>query len=195
MMIFGTTLMVPSGDPQAPQVAIDLTAVAEAEARLHDLKIVNRQTAPELMAAYNAGYLEATRAMATLHFEHSMALRQANKRKAVVMLEVAPQKLQELGLVTARNPAGSEDMRTAVLEQDEEYLQLLDKVDFIKAAYELVKGKAKALENAYNAVKKVIDPNNNNLGNPLLDGASLPDEVEAGQTVHGFGRARYGKGR
>lgn len=169
-------------------VTIQLGDIIQAESRLHEARIANKGTAQELLSVYNQGVLAASRAIAHLKFEHSRAVRAADRRKAIVMLDIAPQVLSAKGLTTTRSPAGNEDLRNSVLNQDEEYLKLLDRADEIKTMVLIVEGKYDALNNAIIAVRRVLDSRD---GMPAL-GGFIPADATAGTEVNAsFGNARY----
>lgn len=177
--------------PGGTEINIDLTPVINAERRLHEIAYVNRETAGSLMVVLNEGYGEAGKILAMLRLEHTRALRDANKRKSIVMLEVAPKKLQELKLTNSKSPAGSADLRQSVLDMDDEWLELMDRANLIEAVADYVKAKQKTLDNGIWNTRKVIDPH----GRPVIGSLSMPkntpDSVEAGMTVGAFGTARY----
>lgn len=180
-----TTLILPRGTLGAGELVLQMANLAHIESRKRESAYVNKETAPELMKVFNEGYCEAQRMMVQVSYEYTMALKEANKRRSIVILDKAPTILKEKGLVNARSPGGSEDLRRAVLESDDEYLALQDTVSLLEAAYELLKGKAKGFEQSYLAVKKIYDVSYTGLGN----GHNLHNPVESNS---GIGKARYG---
>jgi hypothetical protein len=166
-MIEGKIIHVPRGAPGETSFELDLSNVLSIEMRQPEVATVNKETAPELMFIFNKGYSEVSRMMTKVSFEYNQALKFANKRKSVVTLEVAPTILKEKNLVNARSPAGSEDLRRAVLEQDDEYLALVDKVHIIEAFYEFLKTKQKSMEMSYYSCRKIYDGSYASLGSSI----------------------------
>lgn len=140
--------------------SLDLTKVYEAERRIPEIQIVNKETSAGIMAQFMEGYGQASHSHALLTKMLTEAENAAKRRRAIVILDIVPDVLKERGLVTARNPTGSEDLRNAVLETDEDYQKIVDRIAMLQALRALVAGKMKTLEMSYNAVKKVISPDN-----------------------------------
>lgn len=170
MELTRTELIIPAGNPELPDKHIDMVNLYQLEARKQEVAIVNKAKAPELMRAYEQGYGIAARAMVGVRLEINKAKESLDKRKAVVMLDVAPTLLKEKGLTTKAAPAGSLELREAVLSNDEIYLVLLDRVNRLEAAYELLKVKAKGFEMAFQSVRKIYDDLSK--VNILLNGSS-----------------------
>lgn len=161
----GVTLSLPRGTPDLSTLIIDLENINRLEARMAEIGGATKETAAELMQAFNEGYSELTKAMAKISYEYNQALKNSNKRRGIVLIDIAPEKLKNKGLATSRSPGGSEDLRKAVLDTDEEYLKLLDVLYALEAAYEFLKGKAKSFENAYKTTSNIFYVHNNALGN------------------------------
>lgn len=190
----GSTLSVPRGNPGLQSLMLDLQTVSALEQRMNEISYVTKETAPELMQAFNEGYCEVTRMMSKVSFEYSQATKNLNKRKGIVVLDVAPEVLKEKGLLSNRSPAGSEDLRKAVLDTDVEYLGLLDIVAALEAAYEFLRGKAKGFENAFRTTKAVFDITNSHLGNlhNLRSGAERDNNLTELHAEIGKPRYNYG---
>lgn len=157
MELTKTELIIPSGNPELPDKHIDMTKLYELEARKQEVAMVNKMRAPELMRAFEQGYGLAARAMVGIRLEVDKAKEALNKRKAIVTLDIAPDVLKKKGLTTKASPAGSVEMREAVLANDEEYLSLLDRANRLEAAYELLKVKSKGFEMSFMSVRKIYD--------------------------------------
>lgn len=151
-----TTLTLQSAREPGATFAINLTKTKQAESRVHEIAIVNRTTAPNLLAEFNEAWLDLSQQLPVVTFEWNKAIAAAEQRKAVVMLDVAPTLLKEKGLTTTRDPNGTKDMRESVLQLDGEYRQLIDHIQMIEAVHKLLSNKLKALEMAYSSVKKVL---------------------------------------
>lgn len=157
-MNYGTLLKVPRGTPDLAPMELELGEIAAIERRKIEVAVVNKETAPELMMMFNNAYCDVLRYMSQVSFEYNMAVKYANKRKAVVNLDVAPEIFKQ------KNLKSSEDLRNSVLALDEEFLALQDKVYMLEAVYEFLKAKAKGFEMAYHSVKKIYDVTNSSLG-------------------------------
>lgn len=184
------SIVVPRGVPGLAPVTIDITVLVRAEARIVEVAAVTPVKAPELLATFNIAFLEASKFIALVEQELVQAKRFADKRRSVVILDVVPQVLATKGLATAKNPMGSEDLRRAILDGDEEYQKCLDRVNVIECYLELLKGKQKGIEMAYTSVKKLLGEQAFNFGNNHNLSAGGEDGATAGQKV-GFGKPRY----
>jgi hypothetical protein len=182
-------LVVPRGDPGKASMAFDLSEVDRAEGRVAEIAALTPTKAPELMAAFNTAYIKAIKAQAAIQHELVVARRAVEKISAIVTLDRIPEVLKARGLATAKNPMGSEDIRTAILNSDPEFEAAQTRADFIACCLELVKGKAKAMEMAYTAVKKMLGEQSFNYRGPnTSSGAENPTGPRPNP---GFGRPRY----
>lgn len=193
---YGKLLVCPSGVKGGALIKFELGTVLDAESRLGEVARVTPGSAPSLLAAFNQGYLDLGRMMARLKMEHGKAVRTANRRKSQVILDVAPKLLLEKGLINSRSPAGSQDLREAVLDQDDEYQAHMDRVDMIAAVHADLHNRQKSVEMAYTAVKRIIDRGaGNGLGDIRTGIVDIPTDVEVGMEMSHTqsGKARYGK--
>lgn len=158
MFELGTFLKIPRGTPDVPAMEFELKDIEITERRKLEIAYANKETAPELMQAFNTAYCSVTRMMAQVSYEYTQAKKYADKRRGVVILDIAP------GLLASRGLKTSEDLRRAVIDQDEEYLALCDKVSMLEATYEYFRSKAKGFEMAYQSAKKIFDVTNGSLG-------------------------------
>lgn len=174
-------LVCPSGDPNRTSLKFEMAEVLQVEARINEVAYVTPEKAPELLSTFNRTFLDLTRKISLVELERQKAVREANKRKSVVILDEAPRILREKNLTKDSNPAGSADLREAVLNNDDPYLNLLERVDQISAIHELLRGKLKAIEMAYTSVKKILGESAFNYN---THNTSAPDEIsgEAGTT-------------
>lgn len=196
MEIKERTLTVPAGTPGGQPIQIDLTEIVALEARKNEVASVTKAKAAELMSAMERGYSAAARVLTNIAWEVKKAEDSVEKRKSIVVLEVAPQYLQSRGLVTGRSPGGSEDQRTSVLATDNEYMALRENVDRLKAVQEYFRVKVKGFEMAFSAIKKVYDSLN---AYGMVEGADMKfpgsssDAVIPGNTPGStaIGKPRY----
>ncbi len=158
-----------------------------------EISAVTPAKAPELLATFNVAYMDLSKMVTLLDTEVVWAKRTADKIKSVVILDRAPVILMQKGLVNAKNPAGSADLRDAVLLADEEYLKATDTLNTIETFRELLKGKLKGIEMAYTSVKKILgETNAHNYGSGARLPAGNEGNAQAGHVVarEGFGKAR-----
>lgn len=154
LILEGTEIICPKVDGR--YTLIDLRTVSAYEARLDEIAIVTKHKAPELLAMYNRAYLEVCKMSVTLEAELAAAERQRGEIRSKIILDEVPRILKEKGLATAKSPAGSEDLRSAVLDGDTKYQDAVELCEQIRCVIVLLRGKQKAFENAYTAVKKIM---------------------------------------
>ncbi len=189
------TMTVPAGTPGEQPLRLDIAEILSLEARKEEAATVSKVKAPELMAAMERGYSCASRLLTMVTWEVKKAESAVLKRRSIVVLEIAPQYLQERGLVTGRSPGGSEDQRTSVLSTDAEFVALSDNVDQLKAVQEFLKIKVRGFEMTFSAIKKVYDTLS---GYGMMDTkadrsypANVNTNTTAGDTTGHVGKPRY----
>ena len=190
-------ISIPRGDvgldaePSKAVFVLEATDMQTAEARLFEVATVTPHKANELLALFNNAFLIAGKGLVQARYQHVKAEQAVSKRRAVIVTDILPTKLQEKGLATARSPLGSEDIRAAFIEQDEDFIALTNRKDQIRAVVELLDLKKKAFENAYSSVKKILGENNYTATNRDLSGGHGDDPIEAGDNItprpHGWG--------
>jgi hypothetical protein len=186
------SLLAPAGDST---VAIPIRSVYEAESRIPEVAMVNAQKAPELLATFNIAYLDIKDVLLKLQYLLVEAEKAANRRRAIVILDEVPKILASKGISNARSPGGSEDQRNAVLDLDDGFVALMDKVHLTKALIELMEGKLKGIEWAFTSVKKILGQENGwrDLNqNRNLSAGPLPETTTAGTLDPNSIRARFG---
>lgn len=162
----------------------DLRQIRHAEARLPEVAIITKEKAPELIAEFNQACLDSGRAMARIHKELNEAKRLADRRAANVRLSLTNDYLEERGL------NNSKDVRDACVAADEEYNEILEKIEFLNAMYMLWQTKAKAFDRAYQAIKKLIDPYSDTLDRRASISAEPQRDDEPGSNI---GRPRHAR--
>ena len=143
-------MVVPSSRKDLGVHTFSLTNIREAESRIHEIAVVNRTKAPELLACFNVAFLNLSNYTATLKAEQILAKRRLREVSAMVILDRAPQILLDRGLPQ------SKDLREAVMMKDLEYLSALDQTNMIEATLEFLEGKKEAITMAYTAVKRLL---------------------------------------
>lgn len=135
---------------------IELKKVAVREARLAEVQFVKPGTAPELLAEYNEGFLEINDYLGVLRSELINSESELGRIRSKIILDEIPKILKERGLSSPRSPLGSEDLRNAILDGNDEYVEVRDRCHQIECVIELLKGKQKAFENAFTSIKKIM---------------------------------------
>lgn len=207
------TLEVPSSLPNCANILLNLTQVKAAEARIQEVAFLTPLKAPELLSVFNQAWLEARRLTTAVDFELVRAKMELKRTKSRLVLDEVPKLLLEKGLVSAKNPAGSEDLREMILLQRPDYIDACDRVAQLEAVVRFLGDQAQALEMAYASVKKVLgdasnshlyDRPNPNLGvSPSLpqpsipgggrvdDSTRAPSNTDPGPRYSGFGKPTY----
>ncbi len=139
-----------------PVKTLDVKSISMAEQRLREVAFVNPQRAPELLAAFNVAWLEASRILTQLEYEHIQAKIKLSEIKGIILLDKAAARLEARGLISSRNPAGSEGLRQAVVDTDPEYQAQQDVCNQLACIRDLIEGKMQALDNGYTSVKKIL---------------------------------------
>lgn len=189
-------LVCPAGNPDASPIILDLAYILAAEARQEEVATVTPFKAPELLRTYNKSWLELNTILARLQLERNKALKEVEKRKAVLLLDVIPEKLKE------RKIPSNDANREAFIVLDPQHSALEDTAMQITAIVKLLEGKLKSFENAFSSVKRIIGQDTYHLGghgNERLSGGTerspvapekpAPSPAPAGRP--GFGKPRY----
>lgn len=184
MLLTGTEIVCPSGKPGVRTIIIDLKEVVKVENRIQDVRIVNPGNAPELLASFTLAWKDLHQNLVLLMKEKGDAVRHSDQVRARIILDVVPEELKRRGLLSARSPAGSEDLRESVLAQNPEYQEALERVDYIAAVIELLKGKLTAFDMAFTSVKKILQDGQ---GQFL---ARVNTDLKGGEDYRGFGIPR-----
>lgn len=190
MLITGYEIVCPTGNPEKSPILINIKALNAIEGRIHEVAFVTPQKCPELLAMFNKGYLDLHHHITVLIAERMLAERNLGKIKAVIVLDKAPTILKEKGLPPNSLPS----IKQALFDSDNECLAAQERVDQITCVIELLSGKLKAFEMAYNSVKKILGGDNNfsHRRNTDLNGdtGSAPT---GGNTYNnpGFGKAEF----
>lgn len=156
MLFTSTELVCPAGKPGGNTTIIDLKEIKNAESRIQDVRIANPGNSAELLSCYITAWHDLNQLTVRLMKEHNDAIREAHRVKAVIIFDEVPKYLKAREMWTARSPAGSEDLREAVLNLSPEYRTALERVDEIAAILDLLKGKLNVFKMAYDAVKKIL---------------------------------------
>lgn len=168
------------------QLVFSMRKVLVAEQRAEEIACVTPHKAPELLATFNRGYLDAANIFAKVKLEQARAEDDVAKIKAAILIDRAPALIKEKGLTS------SADIRQALVDADPEYQLAKERLAFLDATVEYVKGKMKFLENAYTSVKKIMDTGNWNMeyaGSKRETNGKVDEEAPIGTTGR-FGNAK-----
>lgn len=144
-----TTLTIQT--PDAQLLSIELDYAYQAESRIREISFVNKNTAPELCATFNSAYAKLAQAYSMLLYKMGQAEIAVKRRKAVLTLDIVPEKMVEKKL-----GKGNEDIREAFYYTDEDFVKAKDSLASIEAAKELIYIKMNALRMAFEATKAVL---------------------------------------
>ena len=144
-----TKLTIQTFDSQ--MLSIELDYAYQAESRIREISFVNKHTAPELCATFNAAYARLAQTFSMLLYKLGQAEIAVKRRKAVLTLDVIPEKMAEKKLGKA-----NEDIREAFYYLDEDFVKAKDSLASIEAAKELIYIKMNALRMAFEATKAVL---------------------------------------
>ena len=205
MLITENEIVCPSGKAGNSPLIIPFREILEAERRQAEVATITKAKAPELLHAFNMSWRILHENVAKLTKEKNDAQKAVDRRKSVILLEIAPKKLKDADL------ANNDDHRKAVVELDQEFQKLTETLSEIEAVIEYLKGKLRGFENAFTSVKRLVSEDVYHLGdrkNPALSGGTQattfmgvpldpPKPSNAGNpssekpTRPGFGRARF----
>jgi hypothetical protein len=157
LLLSKDALQVPSAAGK-PHI-LDMRRIHKAEARLVELAALTRPKAGELLHTFIEAYGDARTHLAVLKQEFGASKQKLRQVRGVIVLDRVQDALKEKGLASARSPAGSEDLRDAVVNTDPDYLVAADRLNQVEAAMEHMDGKVKKLDMAYFAINGLIKLN------------------------------------
>lgn len=143
-------LVIPPFEDRPP-VAVDFGKIREGESRIIEAKMVNPATYNELEFTFNEGYREAKKNLSVIGYEIAQAERIARKIKSEHLIDEYPTFLKDKKLKD--NAA----IREAFLEQQEDYVEAMERINMLKALESLMDGKIKVFENVCRYMKKTMD--------------------------------------
>lgn len=176
-------------------LSLEMSDVADALYRaVVEVPIVNSTKAPELLGKFHGAYLILSRQVAMVQYELNRATSNEEKARSIFMLDRLPTVVQEKGLSTPKSPLGTEDIRSALLQVDEDYCRAEDLVHELKCIVAQLLGKLKTVEMAYYTTKEVFKMRSSLTAAPLTSDA--PPEIvpeadrDSGDFASFFGSAR-----
>lgn len=163
------------GDEKTPGLTIDLAPLAKIEQRIPETAFVTPEKAHELLALFNEGQAELSRMITKVRLQLHYATQAADRRRAEVLLDETEKTLATKGFTKS-----SVDLRQAVLDLDTPYQMARDKVAFVEALVELLKGKQESLKRAYFDTKEVFGDSGfravRNIGGEIPESARIGDD-------------------
>jgi hypothetical protein len=170
-MIIKDQLLLPRGTiTEMTPLVVDMKYIHMMEQRLEDIKIATPDNAGELMGSFNMAANTAMKALASIQYELLMAKQGFDRRKAIVILEVLPEKMQEL---KENGIKPNEDIREALVTLDKEAFTYRDRIDCLTAAMSLIESKIKSFVRAYNVAKTISETRRHNATSLPMNTASL----------------------
>lgn len=166
-------LIIPRPNGTKPLV-LDMRMIFKAEGRLFELQGVTKAKAGELIGTYIKAWDESKNYLSVLNGELLRAKEKLKEVRGLVVLDRAPEVLSKRGLSSARSPAGSEDLRDAVVHTDTDYKAAVECLAQVTTAAEYMDGKVEKFKMAYFAVNKLIDSRDPNAN---TSGGSGDDEI------------------
>lgn len=156
-------------------LSYDMREIHKAESRVHEIALVSASKAPELMSIFSAACFKLGRHMADLNLQHRLAKKRVGDRRAILIIDVIPEKLKE------KNLAANEATRQAFLDRDPEYSDAAVGEAETESALIYIERKLRDMEGALNAVKRAADINIHFRPNPNLSTGGFEDEEFASQ--------------
>lgn len=181
-------ILAPPGGPNSSPTPINMTEWARLEQRIMEISTVTPVKAPELLSTFNRAALELDRLANSLELEYQTALREADKIRAVILLDKMPAILEQKGL------SSSENIRKAVLALDPELDAALEKAELLKAMTKMIRGKYDAFERAFRSVRTLVGEQNFNFLNPKVETSGDSGNRSVGiepANRGGFGKPKY----
>jgi hypothetical protein len=184
MLETNTSIVINRPNVGTGTITVNMALAYQAESRIREIAFANKNTAPELAAAFNQAYSDLARAYGTLHYELAMAEIALKKRKAILTLDIIPELMEKKGMDKKKS---NEDTREAFCYTDPDFIHAKESISAIEAIKELVYIKMNSLRMALEVTKNILRGDGQTFGtNPALSARDLPDTVGIG---NGAGRA------
>jgi len=145
-------LTVPTPFKEAGEAPLhyDLTEINAAKARVPEIAIVNAARAPELMSVFARACFALASHFSDLHLKHRQAEKWVSNRRAVLIIDVIPEKSKAKGV------GSNEATRQAFLDLDDEYNQACNAEAHLEAALVLIREDLRAMEQCLSSVKRIL---------------------------------------
>ena len=192
VMVVGTSLALVEG---GNQTEINLERAAVASARRHEVAIVTREKAPELLAALNDAKVDFNSACAFFMAAYRRTSLELQRRRAQLLIEKIDPEIKQRGLTNVK------ETREAILAMDPEVRVLEDTAEGCHTAAEFLKVQRDGVRDAWSAVKALFGDQRTGMfpgyrGAPGGDdGRTLDGDANQGGSSSGFGKTNYGRGQ
>ncbi len=145
-------ISLPRGNGLKPLI-LDMTKVYEVESRIGEIAHSNPMTFPVLVSEFNLSYIQISKMVAAVQLEKAQVETMLNQAKSVALLDTV-----ELTLANKKIKSTA-DTREAALHLDPQVQEFTQRLNMLEAVHTLLKDKAKGIEMAYHAAKKVAELN------------------------------------
>ena len=135
-----------------PAIRLNVSALQEAERRVHEAQHVNPSTYTNLEHCFNEAYRELKRHLATVGYQIVKAENEYEKSRSIVLLD----KYQEY-MKDKPSKLDTSEFRKAYISQDKDVVEAKDRLDSLKALEIFLDGRVKVMENVCRFMRKKID--------------------------------------
>jgi len=200
ILLNSDALLVPAGDGVSDPLVLDMTEIYKADTRLCELASVTQMKAGELASAFITAWGKASSYRVKVSTQFARAKHRVRQVKAIIVLDKSTDILKAKGLLKTGAPAGSADLREAVVDSDPDYSAAVMRLAEIEAINEMMEIKAERFKMAYFTLNKLIgghDANKETSGGAGSDDVgSYSDQEKATQFAqeHAFKPETYSKG-
>lgn len=160
-----TTLSIPRPQQGLTPFKVNMALAYEGERHIREIATASSGNALHLASIFARAYDSLSRVYGSLLHEAGLATIDARKRRARIILDLAPAKVKEKGLAGPRSPNGSEDVREAICYDDTEYCAIEQYRAALEAASELVQIKLRAMWMAHEDVRALVKGTSGSAGN------------------------------
>jgi hypothetical protein len=159
-----TRYVIPAADEQGAPIVIEIGDIVKAEARLQEVANVNSHNAAELLSTFNERWLQLHQNVNRLTFEKNKAEEAAKFAYSQAILDCNDETVKARG-----HNKTSADLREAIANVNPSVRSARERLNQIKAVLDYMSSKARAFENGYNSVKKLVST-----GQPMPGDLSAP---------------------
>lgn len=147
-------------------LTLNFMAAFLAESRYDELATLTKEKLPEFISCMINGISELSRYIALLERESAIYSYKLDKRRSRLLVDIVPQQIEEKKL------RSSEDLRSSMVELDEEYSKFQEEIIEVDYAKNMCKARLKALDAVYFSAQKIMETVR---GNSPINGYSEMD--------------------
>lgn len=135
-----------------PSIRLDVSALKEAERRVHEAQFVNPSTYTNLEHCYNEAYRELKRHLATVGYQKVRVENEYEKSKSIALLDRYQEYMKD-------KPARMDtaEYRKAFISQDVDVQAAKEHLDSLNALEIFLEGRVKVMENVCRYMRKKMD--------------------------------------